>query len=240
MHALVMPIRKKEVHYTNRTTKVTTTKTVNTLDAKYFFDGSKKLSEMQTSFYHSAGRPLGLERGIKGSRARHSEVKRFYGDLESPKLEVSGLPEKGMLENSEKYTRRVERSLTRSLGKVKANLDNQVAEALQAKEEAQKIAEAENRIRLQEVALADQKRREIISQANQLIGERDRALEKANAALKELQEKFEHAVEQRRAFRELIVQRPVEEILETRQKLQQKDREQQRQNENKGRGGIGD
>ena len=41
--------------------------------------GAKALSEMQTDFAANVGARHGLERGIKGSRAKHERVKRHYG-----------------------------------------------------------------------------------------------------------------------------------------------------------------
>ena len=47
------------------------------LNCKSFFGDRKKLSQLQDS-YAQAVEPLGLERGIKGSRATHTEVKDYY------------------------------------------------------------------------------------------------------------------------------------------------------------------
>jgi hypothetical protein len=47
------------------------------LNCKSIFGGREKLSLFQDS-YAAAMRPLGLERGIRGSRATHTEVKEYY------------------------------------------------------------------------------------------------------------------------------------------------------------------
>jgi 5S rRNA maturation endonuclease (ribonuclease M5) len=47
------------------------------LNCKSIFGGREKLSQFQDS-YAAAMKPLGLERGIKGSRATHTEVKEYY------------------------------------------------------------------------------------------------------------------------------------------------------------------
>jgi hypothetical protein len=52
------------------------------LNAKKWLGGKKTLSEMQTDFWQAVGRPVGLERGIEGSVARHTTVKEFYATLE--------------------------------------------------------------------------------------------------------------------------------------------------------------
>lgn len=47
------------------------------LRAKYFFDGRQKMRQFQDS-YSVATEHLGLERGIKGSKAQHQDIKDFY------------------------------------------------------------------------------------------------------------------------------------------------------------------
>jgi Plasmid recombination enzyme/Protein of unknown function (DUF3991) len=47
------------------------------LNCRSIFGGREKLSQFQDS-YAAAMKPLGLERGIKGSRATHTEVKEYY------------------------------------------------------------------------------------------------------------------------------------------------------------------
>ncbi len=49
------------------------------LNARRWLGGAKALSEMQTDFAANVGARHGLERGIKGSRAKHERVKRHYG-----------------------------------------------------------------------------------------------------------------------------------------------------------------
>ena len=49
------------------------------LNARRWLGGSKALSEMQTDFAATVGAQHGLERGIKGSRAKHERVSRHYG-----------------------------------------------------------------------------------------------------------------------------------------------------------------
>jgi hypothetical protein len=47
------------------------------LRAKHFFDGRQKMRKFQDS-YSAATEHLGLERGIKGSKAQHQDIKDFY------------------------------------------------------------------------------------------------------------------------------------------------------------------
>jgi hypothetical protein len=52
------------------------------LNCRAFLGGAKALSEMQTDFADRVGKKHRLERGIEGSKARHSKVRQFYADLE--------------------------------------------------------------------------------------------------------------------------------------------------------------
>ena len=55
------------------------------LSAYTYTGGREKLARMQDS-YAEAMRPLGLERGVKGSVAAHQTVKEFYAKIETPTL----------------------------------------------------------------------------------------------------------------------------------------------------------
>lgn len=60
------------------------------LSCRDFLGGPAKMRAMQTDFHETCGRPRGLKRGIEGSKAKHQELKQFYGALvasgESPRL----------------------------------------------------------------------------------------------------------------------------------------------------------
>ncbi|RYF50864.1 MAG: hypothetical protein EOO38_04630 [Cytophagaceae bacterium] len=49
------------------------------LNCRHFLGGAKALSEMQTSFAEEVGAKHDLERGLEGSRARHTTLKQYYG-----------------------------------------------------------------------------------------------------------------------------------------------------------------
>lgn len=49
------------------------------LNARKWLGGAKALNKMQTEFAEKVAERHGLERGIKGSRAKHERVKRHYG-----------------------------------------------------------------------------------------------------------------------------------------------------------------
>jgi rRNA-processing protein FCF1 len=52
------------------------------LNCRAFLGGAKALSEMQTDFADRVGKKHRLERGIEGSKARHTKVRAFYGAIE--------------------------------------------------------------------------------------------------------------------------------------------------------------
>lgn len=52
------------------------------LRCNHFFDGREKIRSFQDSYYDTM-RLIGLERGIKGSRAQHQDIKDFYRIVES-------------------------------------------------------------------------------------------------------------------------------------------------------------
>ncbi|MCC5618619.1 plasmid recombination protein [Nostoc sp. CHAB 5836] len=61
------------------------------LRCNHFFDGRQKIRSFQDSYYDTM-RLIGLERGIKGSRAQHQDIKDFYRIVESGRdLEVDDL-----------------------------------------------------------------------------------------------------------------------------------------------------
>lgn len=70
MHILVVPIDPR-----------------GKLNCRHFLGGSQALSAMQSEFA-SAVQPFGLERGIKGSKARHQTLKRYYAQVNAPVAEV--------------------------------------------------------------------------------------------------------------------------------------------------------
>lgn len=58
------------------------------MNARHFLGGSDKLSKMQTDFHEKVAVNYGLERGIKGSKAKHQKVKRFYSQINQPDQKI--------------------------------------------------------------------------------------------------------------------------------------------------------
>jgi Plasmid recombination enzyme len=65
---------------------------------KGLFGGSKyNLSDWQTEMHEKIGKKYGLERGVKGSRARHQTIADFYKTLErlkTPNVKIQQLPQR--------------------------------------------------------------------------------------------------------------------------------------------------
>ncbi len=75
IHAVVVPIKDGK------------------LNARHFINGREKLSQMQDTFSESV-KHIGIERGIKGSRAKHVDIKTFYSQLEEGKEHSRGISAK--------------------------------------------------------------------------------------------------------------------------------------------------
>lgn len=54
------------------------------LNAKKWTGGKAALSKMQTEFAQYVGQPVGLERGIEGSLAKHTTIREFYSAVNKP------------------------------------------------------------------------------------------------------------------------------------------------------------
>ena len=81
------------------------------LNARKFFGGRDKLSELQTSFYEEVGKAHGLERGIRGSKAKHQTIKKYYEQLNARDEQIDDvkravalrMPKKRLLQNDDEY-----------------------------------------------------------------------------------------------------------------------------------------
>lgn len=108
-----------------RETKTYSTPASINLSAKHFFGDAKALSEMQTDFHSRVAVQFGLERGIKGSRATHQTVQRFYAGIEQAGIGViPEVPKEKLvlkktfvntwLESDEMFAKRVAESVSKS------------------------------------------------------------------------------------------------------------------------------
>ncbi len=59
------------------------------LNCRQFLGGAKALSNMQTDFHEQVGIKHGLQRGLEGSKARHTTIKQHYAALQSPAAHIT-------------------------------------------------------------------------------------------------------------------------------------------------------
>lgn len=88
------------------------------LNARHFIGGHKdRMSQIQTEFAESIGQKHGLERGVKGSKARHQEIGRYYAKVnaKTPQIAPFAVPEKSMFEKQDDYSKRVLAEVNRAI-----------------------------------------------------------------------------------------------------------------------------
>ncbi|MHC8331859.1 MobV family relaxase [Pseudomonas sp. LB3P25] len=169
------------------------------LSCRDFLGGPTKLREMQDSFHAACGAAHGLERGIRGSKAKHEEVAAFYTTLtaagKAPQLcrKDYAAAAMGIKTDAWKYAeqtaknsaiqaayeprrRKANLSRSQSLEKLAAKLSlNQQAVAHRKIEHSTKEAELEQRAR--SLAVREKEVRAVEDKVLALEGERD-ALER--------------------------------------------------------------
>ena len=69
----------------------------NKFNAKYYFGGSRKMSILQDEFHINVAKRFGLERGLKGSKAKHVTAKKFYNIVNQQEIKMPILPIKNLL-----------------------------------------------------------------------------------------------------------------------------------------------
>jgi len=111
------------------------------LNAKRWLGGARALSEMQTEFADRVGRRHGLQRGIEGSKARHTTVRDWYAQVERtvpvPAIDV---PEAGLIEGREKYGQRVAQAVIDQIQPERSALIAQAATARTDRKRADEMA----------------------------------------------------------------------------------------------------
>jgi 5S rRNA maturation endonuclease (ribonuclease M5) len=135
------------------------------LNCKSIFGGREKLSQFQDS-YAAAMQALGLERGIKGSRATHTQVKEYYAAVvKEPDQQLTAaqmhhqlvdrdriLKERAELERTAKDLARQKEALEQRLRRVQDRMEQQQLEAQKWRESYQAITGQLRQIPLDQVA----------------------------------------------------------------------------------------
>lgn len=217
MHVLVVPIREQ---VNKKGQKVTA------LNAKHWLDGSKKLSEMQTDFANTVGKAYDLDRGIKGSRARHERVQRFYGGLEPPERPQIDIPKatvKDRIKTAE-YEQRiiesVEDQLGAAWGRMRATAERE-NEPLRYRVSAaeQKVDTIRDYYQEQEKAI-QAKADQTMQQARQISANLERSRQEAKAEA----EKRQAAEKENKKLWDFIKSASPEDLKKTQENLRQQER----------------
>jgi hypothetical protein len=97
------------------------------LSAKEMLGGPKGMQQLQEDYAQKMAY-FGLERGIKGSKAKHTDVQEYYASLNDPlratdvKQAIENIPERGLLENREKYQDKVIKHITPYVSRIFSEL----------------------------------------------------------------------------------------------------------------------
>lgn len=121
------------------------------LSAKEYIGNKTQMSNDQTSFA-AAVSPLGLERGIEGSKARHQTIRAFYAALEAPQRNVTIQPsaieprvlKKGLFSKEVETPEQIAARLTKG---VRQGYETAIIGAAGAREMAAKTREAQSTAR---------------------------------------------------------------------------------------------
>lgn len=81
------------------------------LNARKFFGGREKMQELQDDFFEKVGKEFGLDRGLRGSKAKHQDIQKYYQKLNERTEEIDDIktavalrmPKKKILQSDEEY-----------------------------------------------------------------------------------------------------------------------------------------
>lgn len=116
------------------------------LNCRQFLGGAKALSQMQTDFAEQVGSKHGLERGLEGSRARHTAIGQYYGRVNGKTPLAADLdvpdPSLGDRLNPRAYGQRVAKSVVEQLKPTWQVLEAKARETDLAKQQAKEARAA--------------------------------------------------------------------------------------------------
>jgi hypothetical protein len=150
------------------------------LNCRAFLGGAQALRQMQTEFAQQVGQQHGLERGIEGSKARHTSIKHYYGRVNeaTPRTPAIDLPETKLLETKDTYGRRVAQSVIEKIGPELNSLRAKAANADLARQQA----EASEKAR-QNAELRFAQRERILQIEREKVVDKDKQLNSLKALL---------------------------------------------------------
>jgi len=116
------------------------------LNCRHFLGGAKALTEMQTDFAEQVGAKHDLERGLEGSRARHTTLKQYYGRVNSKTLRAPNIdvpaPSLGDRLNPREYGHKVAKSVLEQIRPTWEVLQAKSSESDLAKQKAKEARDA--------------------------------------------------------------------------------------------------
>ena len=127
------------------------------LRCNHFFDGRQKIQQFQDSYYNTM-RLIGLKRGIKGSRAKHQDIKDFYRiveegrDLEVDELSAAQLKAKAADRDRANQRKQEMEATAKALSLENEQLRRQIAQLEQDNQSIKKLTEWSNDLALDDVA----------------------------------------------------------------------------------------
>jgi hypothetical protein len=176
------------------------------LSAKEFIGNKIKMSDDQTSFAEKM-KDLGLERGIKGSKARHQTIREYYAlansvqPLKTPEIDV---PEPKMLETKATYGNRVAQATIDAINPTVMGWQAKAAAAAKRIEAAElarrqaeqqvKAAESQKREAEQRINALKEREKKIVENLNMVVDDRKSILKivvNGGLALEQLREKVQ-------------------------------------------------
>lgn len=127
------------------------------LRCNHFFDGRQKIHEFQDSYYQTM-RLIELERGIKGSRAKHQDIKDFYRiveegrDLEVDELSAAQLKAKAADRDRANQRKQEMEATAKALSVENDQLRRRIEELEQDNQSIKKLTEWSTDLALDDVA----------------------------------------------------------------------------------------
>lgn len=169
------------------------------LNARHYLGGRDKLRALQDSFAEAVGKPYGLERGVRGSRAKHRTIRAYYGSAMAIEASLQP-PKRRLMETDDQYRDRYREQiqpLYEQLIDVEARIKRIKYQTALAIEEAHRTAYEEAQRQVAEAykediarAAADRHRAEMLAKAMQDRIEQE-ARQRAAAQTAELKQEQE-------------------------------------------------
>ena len=208
------------VHHYDETTPHTSVMVVpidpkGHLNARHYLGGRDKLRALQDSFWQAVGKPYGLERGVRGSRAKHRTIRAYYGSAMAIEASLQP-PKRRLMETDDQYRDRYREQiqpLYEQLIDVEARIKRLKYQTALAIEEAHRTAYEEAQRQVAEAykediarAAADRHRAEMLAKAMQYRIEQE-ARQRAAVQTAELKQKQEQELKKLTADQESLKKR---------------------------------